>query len=61
MEERTSICVRQVLSEPLTRSVTGAVTDYSVTECDDCIVTRFTRVGNKRINRQLTAISKASL
>ena len=26
MEERTSICVRQVLSEPLTRSVTGAVT-----------------------------------
>jgi hypothetical protein len=26
VEERTSICVRQVLSEPLTRSVTGAVT-----------------------------------
>ena len=26
MEERTSIYVRQVLSEPLTRSVTGAVT-----------------------------------
>ena len=25
MEERISICVRQVLSEPLTRSVTGAV------------------------------------
>ena len=26
VEERTSICVRQVLSEPPTRSVTGAVT-----------------------------------
>ena len=31
-EERMSICVRQVLSEPLTRSVTGAVT----APCDAC-------------------------
>lgn len=35
--------------------------DYSVTECDDCIVTRFTRASNKRLNLQLTAISKALL
>src|SRR6267378_4314738 len=41
-------------------SATTRYKDYSVTKCDDCIVTRFTRVSNKRLDRQSTAISKAS-
>jgi len=42
-------------------SATTRYKDYSVTKCDDCIVTRFTRVSNKRLDRQSTAISKALL
>jgi len=41
-------------------SATTGYKDYSVTECDDCIVTRFTRVSNERLDRQSTAIFKAS-
>ena len=40
-------------------SATTRYKDYSVTECDDCIVTRFNRVSNE--TWQSTAISKASL
>ena len=38
-------------------SATTRYKDYSVTECDDCIVTR---VSIERLDRQSTAISKAS-